>query len=298
MRSTIEQKSQAWFDIRKISISATDASIINGTNIFNGNSPYKLWKRKLGLLEDEYVNEKMKEGERLEVEAKKLLKEEYGARIDIDVPLYISDEFDFIVASPDAIVDGNILVEIKSGQKAYEQAENGIIPKYYIDQMQHLMYVTGCKAGIYVAYRSNRPSITLELKRDDKHIQMLLEKEKEFFKYLSEKMPPPNNEEFKENADEKATLMAIELKKIEEKLLQANKDVKDLKTLKENFIKHLDEYTNGENTNFINANIKIKYYQPASYTSWADVCVAYEISTEDLEKYKKLRKGITKVILK
>ena len=68
--SDLEQGSPEWLEIRKTKITSSDASIINGSNTFNGNSPFKLWQQKVGIEEREPVNERMLEGSRLEIEAR------------------------------------------------------------------------------------------------------------------------------------------------------------------------------------------------------------------------------------
>jgi predicted phage-related endonuclease len=111
----------------------------------------------------------------------------------------ISDETSFIMASLDGYdaMDGKRAVEIKcGGEKLHLQSIHGEIPKYYLAQMQHQMYVAELDEIYYCSYRPEHvvnPLYIEIIKRDDDFIGNMIEKETNFyFDYMLRKTPPPN----------------------------------------------------------------------------------------------------------
>jgi len=181
------QGTQAWLDIRKKHITATDASVILGVN------PYKkkhaLWCEKLDLKEPEAVNSYMQRGSDLEPVARELFQEETGT---IVIPKVVfSKDYPFMMASLDGIsINNDFILEIKAnGAKNHSMACMGEIPPYHFSQIQHQLEVSKLDLAYYFSFDGKR-GITLKIYRDEKYIKNLIEKELEFWHCLQFFIPP------------------------------------------------------------------------------------------------------------
>lgn len=177
----IDQGSDEWLDWRHSGIGASDASTINGDNKFQ--SVQELLNQKINR-ENVTPNEKMKLGTKLEPEARKLYIEKTGINVK---PLCLQDkQFDWLIASMDGISDDfKHIVEIKCGESAYWQANKGIVPDYYLGQLQHQMMITGLDEVDYWCYWPGQKGILQKVKRDDDYIKKLFIKEQEFIAKLN-----------------------------------------------------------------------------------------------------------------
>jgi len=175
----LKQGSQEWLDFRKTHITATDVAVINGTNKFK--SVHKLLGQKLGVVAPEADNERMAEGRRLEEEARILYNFEYKTSFE---PLTAeSEEYPWIMASLDGYYNGCTL-EIKCGEKSYLEAQNGVIAKYYYDQLQAQMFVAGTETAIFACYRPNMPLIVQHVSFDKAYWKKVLVKLQKFWDTL------------------------------------------------------------------------------------------------------------------
>ncbi len=202
MEIIIDQGSKAWHLLRANKIGASDAACILGTGFKNAE---KLWKEKLGL-EQVYVNDAMRRGSALEPKARRAFEEEMGKKFRPAV--FVSDELQWMMASLDGISeDGKTIVEIKCGnEKLHQQAEQGIVPPYYIAQMQHQMKVVGVDVCHYWSWNGEKGALVI-IPRDNEFIERYIPKAKEFWESLQTFTKPDSgyveiqNEEWKELAE-------------------------------------------------------------------------------------------------
>jgi len=179
----LKQGSKEWLQFRQEKITATDASIINGTNTFRGNSPINLWREKLLLIDKEPVTKIMSEGTALEEKALEWVNKTLNTNFRPIV--VISEEHDYLMASLDGYEESQPYhLEIKCGKRSYEEAKNVIIPPYYYDQVQHQMFITQKYSTLYVAYRPRLEPVMIIIGRDDNYYDKVLRKLKKFYKYL------------------------------------------------------------------------------------------------------------------
>jgi putative phage-type endonuclease len=183
----LEQGSPEWLSWRKTVITATDASIIMGSNPWD--TPYTCWQRKLGLIEEKVTNDAMERGKRLEPEARAKFIESHG--IEMQPMVVESTEYDFLGASLDGISQiGGSLLEIKcGGSKLHEMAAKGEIPQYYRDQMQHQLLVTGAEKCFYYSYNGT-DGICIEVLPDPDFKDKFMPKAREFWKCVALNEPP------------------------------------------------------------------------------------------------------------
>ncbi len=146
----LQQGSQEWLTWRKSIITATDCSCIMGSNPWT--TEYKCWQRKSGLIDEIVSNEAMEKGKRLEPKARDLFIRNSGINM---TPVCVeSSDYSFLGASLDGISDcGKYLLEIKcGGLRLHNMAKTGIIPEYYVDQIQDQLFVTGAQKCFYDSY--------------------------------------------------------------------------------------------------------------------------------------------------
>lgn len=152
----LEQGTDAWLDMRRSHVTATDVSVICGSNPFK--TPAELWREKMGLAPPQESNAAMERGSRLEPEARamacKVLK------FDFEPVVIVSDEHPWAMASLDGISGArNIILEIKCPKEAthLDTFHGNGYPRYYYDQMQWQMLVSGAGECYYFSYRPECP---------------------------------------------------------------------------------------------------------------------------------------------
>lgn len=180
-----EQGSQAWLDIRKKSITATDMSTIMGVNPWC--TPSMLFELKLGYRTVE-ENNAMREGTRLEPYARAKLQELF--HVELNPKVCFHAQFKHHMASLDAVDDGlKFLSEIKCSKKYHDQAKDGTIPDHVKPQCQWQMHVTGANSMYYYAFYEGS-GILIPVARDDVYIKGMIIKAEEFYKCLQTLEPP------------------------------------------------------------------------------------------------------------
>ncbi len=184
----VEQGSKEWLNWRKSVITGTDCPSILGSSKFQ--TAYKCWQRKLGLIEEQTCNAAMARGTKLEPEARALFMQEYG--INMTPTVVESKEYEFLGASLDGISDcGKYILEIKcGGENLFNNATHGIIPDYYLDQMQHQLLVTQADKCFYYCY-SGSEARCIEVLRDPAFEDMFLPIARKFWKGIAFFEAPP-----------------------------------------------------------------------------------------------------------
>ena len=183
---SLEQGSAEGLALRKTKITATDSASILGLNPWK--SELDLWREKTGLKDPDAVNEKMLKGTRLEPIARQRYCEVSGMEYTPIVALCESRSWQ--MASLDGISEtGQTLLEIKcGGRKLYEGAKRGIIPEYYICQVQHQLAVTEVDQAIFYVYYEEKDvfvdDVVLTIDRNDVFINEMNEREFEFWRSL------------------------------------------------------------------------------------------------------------------
>ena len=174
--------------LRKNFIGASDAPIIMGVSPWR--TPLQLYREKLGLDGSQKESEAMARGTYLEKQARakfeEIMKHEYPPK------RVFCSKYDWMMASLDGYNE-NIgdAVEIKCpGEKSHSMAKCGIIPGFYIPQLQHQMYVCCITSIYYFSYRSDDDYAILVCERDDEYIEKLINKEIEFWDCMRNMIEP------------------------------------------------------------------------------------------------------------
>lgn len=190
-----EQGTEDWLKWRKSVITATECSVIMGSNPWD--TPYMIWGWKLGLIPPKEVNEAMKKGQLLEPDARAQFIERYG--INMTPSVVESTENNFLGASLDGLSDcKEFILEIKcGGDKLHSLALQGEIPTYYLHQIQQQLLVTGAKKCFYYSY-DGQNGVCIEVYPDPKFKEEYLPKAREFWKFVAfEEAPPLQQKDYK-----------------------------------------------------------------------------------------------------
>lgn len=146
---TIKCNNQAeWLENRKNGIGSSEIATIIGLNRWE--TPYQLWRRKVGLDPEKVETMPMRLGHLLEGAVAQLYSEETGREIeegsDADF-ICISKEKPFLRVSPDRFVnmDGErAILECKTTQMPVDEDE---VPEYWFAQLQYQMGVAEIEQG-------------------------------------------------------------------------------------------------------------------------------------------------------
>jgi putative phage-type endonuclease len=187
----ILQGSEVWKKLRFSKITGTDSAILTGSNIWK--TKLELWEQKLGLKEPDKENAKMKRGSDLEEPARLILNKLVG--IEFKPVVAISDKYPHLMASLDGLSPcARYICEIKCpSMRTHEDAINGIIAPYYMDQMQHCLLVTGCDICYYFSYNPEHltnPYAIEAIYPDLQKQSLIIEKGFEFYKQMCNFEPP------------------------------------------------------------------------------------------------------------
>lgn len=185
--------SKEWLEFRRKKIGASDAARICGVTPKSWGSVKDLWQEKMGLKEtkDSLV---MEMGRMMEEEAR--IAYEKLASIDVFPVVVMHGEHDWLMATMDGLtLDRDIGVEIKTGEKTYKLAKDGIIPDYYNIQMQVQMEVCDLESIDYFVWRPNREPFLKRVNRDRALFAEMLPKLEAFWICLKDNVPPGSEEE-------------------------------------------------------------------------------------------------------
>lgn len=273
----MEQRSSEWYELRKTKIGASEAGAIMGLNPHK--SPYQVWLCKQdGYVQE--VNEAMQRGIDLESEALRLFEQETGYLMSPKV--IISGQTSYLMASLDGYeIDGKCAVEIKcGGEKLHLQSIHGEIPKYYIAQMQHQIYVAELDHIYYCSYRPEQvvnPLYIEIIKRDEEFIEDMLKKEEDFyFDHMITGIPPKNPKPEPKKIDSEVW------KSLTDEYLKLDQIEKDSSKRKEEIKESLLEISGAENAQ--GNGIILKKIERKGIISYQNIP---QLKQMDLEKYRK-----------
>jgi putative phage-type endonuclease len=280
-RINLEQGSPAWLKWRKSVITGTDCPAILGSSPWQ--TPYKCWQRKLGLVEEQASNPAMERGKKLEPEARALFIEETGINM---TPIVIeSTEVTILGASLDGISDcGTMLLEVKcGGADLHNQAEHGIIPDYYMDQMQHQLLVTGASVCFYYSF-NGKEGVTIKVLRDETFADRWLPKAREFWKGVAFFEPPAlSQKDYRNMTDDLSWSEYAKMYVEVDAQIKAHEDKKDY------LRKKLIELCDGQSSQ--GAGLRVMNIMSKGRIAYDEIP---EIKSVNLERYRKEATNIWK----
>ena len=171
------QSREAWLEARRSGIGGTDAVAILGHSSWR--SPYTVYAEKKLDLPDkpgDAESEAMLWGRVLE-EPVRAEWERRSKLIALPTPLSIvrDPEFSFLFASPDALVDDDAGLEIKTASEWKNADWSNEVPLGYQIQMQHYLMVTGRERWHVAALIGGQKLVCATVERNEDFIKTLRE---------------------------------------------------------------------------------------------------------------------------
>lgn len=270
--SGLVQGTPEWLEFRRKHIGASDAPIIMGVSPWK--TPLMLWQEKLGLVEPPKGNWATDRGTAMEDPARKAFEEKIG---DICIPgVKISQEYPWMMASYDGLsLDEDWAVEIKNpGIDDHKIAVSGKIPDKYVPQIQHQFCVTPSLKKIYYWSFYEGQGALVEVKRDERYIEKLVQKEIAFFHLMeTQESPELTEKDYSVRAD--AAFLAAE-----REYMEAEEMFKKVSERKEIARKKLLSLTD---RSAIGNVVKVTMYMQKGNVDYAKIP---ELSGLDLEAYR------------
>lgn len=252
--STKDITKEEWLKYRTTGIGGSDVSVLAGLNPFK--SVYQLWLEKTGQIEPLLSdNEFTHFGNLLEPIVRKEFTERTGIKVRQKNMLLQSDEYPFMIADLDGVINENgklIIFEAKTASNYKKEIWEQEVPAEYLLQVQHYMGVTGAKQTYIAALIGGNHFCYHLVERDDEMIEKIIAMEKYFWevnvlggvepaldgseattKYFNEKFNQSNGEIIE--LPEEALEMCQEYEKL-------SKQLKDLEQTKDAIANQLKNY--------------------------------------------------------
>lgn len=172
---------QEWLKERKKGIGGSDASAVLGFNPWK--SAFELYIEKTSDYVQEIDNEAIYWGNVLEDVVAEEFARRTGKKIRRRNQMFRHKDHDFMIANIDRDVVGEkALLECKTTSAFNaDDWEGEHIPPAYICQLQHYMAVLGYEKAYIAVLIGGQKFIWKELKRDDEFIELMIEREKDFW---------------------------------------------------------------------------------------------------------------------
>jgi putative phage-type endonuclease len=189
-----------WLNERKRGIGGSDAAAILGLSPFK--SALQVFLEKTGQLED-----KKNDAERLYwgLQLEEKIAQEYSKRNkEWDVKynctneLIISNTYEWHICTVDALASNlingypNKVIECKNINEYQAHEWDNKVPNHYLIQLMHNISVTGLPYGVLCVLIGGQKWIAYEFERDEELIEMIVEREKNFWENHVLKNIPPN----------------------------------------------------------------------------------------------------------
>lgn len=115
-----------------------------------------------------------------------------GKKVRKDNKHLVHKDYPFMVANIDRRVVGeNAILECKTTSSyGAKEWDSGEVPASYLLQCQHYLAVTGAEKCYIACLIGGQKFVHYELHRDEDLINLIIEKEKEFWKMVEDRIPP------------------------------------------------------------------------------------------------------------
>lgn len=272
--SALVQQSDAWLEMRRTKIGASDAPVIMGVSPWS--TQFKLWQEKLKLIEPKKKTKAMQQGIDGEDEARTAFINETGIIVAPDVKFH--NNIEFMMASLDGISpDKKSVVEIKRpGDVDHDIARLGEVPEKYYPQLQHQLEVCELDMLYYFSFRSVTDTVLVKVFRDDKYIKRMIDAEREFWECMNEFVAPKMTERDYETRDDDIwNATASEWLALSKQMAAMEKKEKELRELL---------ISQSHNTSSMGGGVKVARIVRKGNVDYANIP---ELQTVNLDKYRK-----------
>lgn len=180
-----KQGSPAWIAFRLRGLGASDAPAVMGKSKWT--TPYGLYRQKIGLDPGPKMNPAMARGIKLEPKARAAYEDFTG---NLMVPMVLENvEHPILRASLDGFeLGGKLALEIKCpGPESHLFAVNGLVPDYYVDQVQQQLLVSGADELHYWSFDGDQGAL-VKVYPDPVRQQAIIEESLRFWEKVEAKV--------------------------------------------------------------------------------------------------------------
>lgn len=190
--ATINMSHEDWLEARKNGIGGSDVAALLGISKYK--SPVALWLEKTGMVEPEDLSEKESVywGNTLEEVVAKEFERRTGKKVKRRNAILFHAEHTHMFANIDRKVLGEPAgLECKTaGWRQESRWDGDEVPDEYYLQCQHYMAVTGLKKWYIAVLIGGQTFVWKEIPRNEEIIQILIEKEAEFWDMVQRGIRP------------------------------------------------------------------------------------------------------------
>ncbi|MFJ8516149.1 YqaJ viral recombinase family nuclease [Lysinibacillus xylanilyticus] len=190
--TTADMSRDEWLDARRAGIGGSDVGAIMGFNQYK--SAYQVFLEKTGQYSEEVDNEAVYFGNALEDFVAQEFAKRTGKKVRRLNKMLVHPEHDFMLANVDRVVVGErAVLECKTASEYVKDAWDGEeIPASYLCQVHHYLAVTGFEKAYIAVLVGGNKFIWKEIDRDEEFIQILIDREKDFWEnYVLKDVAPP-----------------------------------------------------------------------------------------------------------
>ncbi len=195
--TTADMSRDEWLDARRAGIGGSDVGAIMGFNQYK--SAYQVFLEKTGQYHEEIDNEAVYFGNALEDFVAQEFAKRTGKRVRRLNKMLVHPEHDFMLANLDRVVVGErAVLECKTASEYVKEAWEGEeIPASYLCQVHHYLAVTGFEKAYIAVLVGGNKFIWKEIERDEEFIDILIDREKDFWEnhVLKDEAPPIDGSE-------------------------------------------------------------------------------------------------------
>lgn len=180
-----------WLRLRQRGLGGSDAAAALGFSKWR--SPMDVYLSKTSEVEVGEDSEAMRQGRDFEDYVAKRFTEATGKKVRRDNRMIFHPDYDFLLADVDRVVVGeDAILECKTASPyVRDRWADGAIPLEYEFQCHHYMLVTGAKKAYIACLIFGQDFIVREIDRDEELLEMLLEREREFWlDHVVKNVPP------------------------------------------------------------------------------------------------------------
>ncbi|ATP40723.1 hypothetical protein CSE16_12070 [Solibacillus sp. R5-41] len=195
--STLNMSHEEWLELRKQGLGGSDAGTVLGFNKYK--SPFQLYLEKIGEYEEVVDGDAVYFGNALEDFVAQEFAKRTGKKVRRMNQFLTHQEHHFMYANLDRVVVGEkAILECKTASEYLREAwEGDEIPATYLCQVHHYLAVTGYEKAYIAVLIGGNKFVWKEIERDEEFIQILIEREKDFWEnhVLAQVEPPIDGSE-------------------------------------------------------------------------------------------------------
>lgn len=190
--TTADMSRDEWLDARRAGIGGSDVGAIMGFNQYK--SAYQVFLEKTGQYYEDVDNEAVYFGNALEDFVAQEFTKRTGKKVRRLNKMLVHPEHDFMLANLDRVVVGErAVLECKTASEyVKDDWEGEEIPASYLCQVHHYLAVTGFEKAYIAVLVGGNKFIWKEIERDEEFIQILIDREKDFWEnHVLKDVAPP-----------------------------------------------------------------------------------------------------------